>query len=400
MSHNKHPRIFISPPHLSGHELVEIREALESNYVAPCGPKVKAFEEEMSKLLNGLYTLAVNSGTSAMHLTMKALNISPGDRLLSSTMTFIGGVSPACWLGAEIAFIDVDHSSWNMDPELLAEELKENAGNGRLPKLVLSTDLYGQCAGYDRLEEICKEYDVPLVIDSAQAMGSTYKGRPAGVAGIAGIFSFNGNKILTTSSGGMLISSHEEIIEKSRYLSQQAKEPVAHYVHNQIGFNYGMSNILAAIGLGQLRVLNQRVVRKRSIFRFYKQALGDISGIEFMPEASYGQTNRWLTVMLVDPDGFGMDREAVRLAMEDHNIETRPIMTPMHIQPVFQKCRVRGGSVSERFFKYGLCLPSGTGLTTADLERIVDIIKALHKNGLDRRICQNLEPPALSRKFG
>jgi len=366
---------------MSGHELELVREAFASNYIAPLGPMVDAFEEEISRLTGIKYCLAVSSGTAAIHLALHCLGVGPGDEVFASTLTFIGSVSPIVFLGATPVFIDCEQETWNMDPGLLQKELEHCVRKGKLPKAVVVTDLYGQCADYDRIiGDICFAFGVPVVVDAAESLGATYKGRHAGVGAKAAIFSFNGNKIITTSGGGILASDDKDLIEHACKLSQQARESFPYYEHYEIGYNYRMSNILAAIGLGQLRVLKDRVQRKREIFNYYVQALKDLPGITFMPEADYGRSNRWLTVILIDPEKFGVDRERVRLELEQNNIEARPVWKPMHLQPVFKskiKSRVVGGEVSERFFKYGLCLPSGTAMTENDLERVVQVVRGL-----------------------
>jgi dTDP-4-amino-4,6-dideoxygalactose transaminase len=266
-----------------------------------------------------------------------------------------------------------------MDPDLLAQELAESARRGEIPKAVVPTDLYGQSCDLNRIIDVCRPYGIPVVTDAAEALGASYKGRHAGTGAKAAVFSFNGNKIITTSGGGALASEDEELIERARFWSQQARDACPHYEHSQIGYNYRMSNIVAAIGLGQLTVLKTRVEEKRRIFSFYREALEGIPGIEFMPEASWGECNRWLTVILITPEEFGANREEVRLALEAENIESRPVWKPMHLQPVFKGCRVVGGSVSEALFEKGLCLPSGTAMAREDLERVVETLLSLHK---------------------
>ncbi|MDH3349271.1 MAG: aminotransferase class V-fold PLP-dependent enzyme [Desulfobulbaceae bacterium] len=351
-----------------------VKQAFESNYIAPLGPMVDAFESEFAAKLGIPYVVALSSGTAAMHLALHCLDIGPGDEVLASTLTFIGSVNPIIYLGAKPVFIDSDLKTWNMDPDLLAEELDDCAARGKLPKAVVPTDLYGQCVDLDRILKVCEPFDVPVVVDSAEALGASYKNRSAGNGARASIYSFNGNKIITTSGGGMLASHDAELINKAKFLSQQAREAVPHYQHTQIGYNYRMSNILAAIGLGQLKVLEERVAAKRRIFAAYKKALGELPGIEFMPESSYGQANRWLTVILINSDQFGADCNAVRLALEENNIEARPVWKPMHMQPVFSECRKRQGSVSEKLFKQGLCLPSGTSMSIKDIEQVVEVV--------------------------
>jgi dTDP-4-amino-4,6-dideoxygalactose transaminase len=395
-------RIFLSPPHMGGDELRFVREAFDSNYIAPLGPMVDAFEREFAEKLGIPHAAALSSGTAAMHLAMRLLGVGQGDEVIASTLTFIGSVTPAVFQGADLTFVDCDRTSWNMDPDLLAEELDTCEKRGLLPKAVVPTDLYGQCCQLQRIVEICERYGVPVICDSAEALGAKYNPQitqitqmvHAGKGARAAVFSFNGNKIITTSGGGMLASEDEEFIEQARFLSQQARDAAPHYEHSQIGYNYRMSNILAAIGRGQLKVLEARVKRKREIFDYYKESLGELPGIEFMPEAPYGSSNRWLTVILISPEEFGAAREAVRLALEAENIEARPVWKPMHLQPVFQveaqsakriehgvkkryKARVIGGEVAEDLFNRGLCLPSGTAMTDEDLNRVVEVIKTM-----------------------
>ena len=412
-------RIFLSPPHLGDEEENLVRKAFESNYIAPLGPMVDAFEKEFGKYTGIKHCAAVSSGTAAMHLALRYLGVGPGDEVFASNLTFIGSVSPATFLGATPVFVDCDRESWNMDPVLLEGELDECRKRGRLPKAVVPTDLYGQCCDPIVLE-ICRAYGVPVVCDAAEAMGGKYltqrrKGAKKGfkvegdsfLSGLGGfaredwshagkgaeaaVFSFNGNKIMTTSGGGMLASDDGELIEKARFWSQQAREPFAHYEHEEIGYNYRMSNILAAIGRGQLRVLDERVKRKREIFDYYFGALKDVPGTEFMPEPGWSRSNRWLTVILISPEQFGADREDVRLALERENIESRPVWKPMHLQPVFGassgqravsrkdgrqrfEARVVGEAVSEDLFDRGLCLPSGSAMTNGDLDRVIELI--------------------------
>ena len=366
---------------------------------------VDAFEKEFCEKIGIPYAVALCSGTAAMHLAMRNLDVGPGDEVFVSDHTFIGSVTPVLFQGATPAFIDSDRSTWNMDPDLLAEELSRCEEMGTLPKAVVPTDLYGQSCDVARIVAVCQPYGIPIVIDSAEALGATCNCSAAGMGGKAAVFSFNGNKIITTSGGGMLASEDKDFIEHARFLSQQARDPFPHYEHSEIGYNYRMSNIVAAIGRGQLTVLDERVKRKREIFEYYEGSLGDLPGVTFMPEAPYGKSNRWLTVILIDPKEFGVDRETIRLALEKENIESRPVWKPMHMQPVFEvnrwangkgqrangwegeakatgvrrryKARLVGGRISEEIFAKGLCLPSGTQMTESDLDRIVTaIIKA------------------------
>lgn len=375
MNRENEKRIYLSPPHMSGEELHFIQEAFDSNYVAPIGPMVDAFEREFAEKVGIHHAVAVCSGTAAMHLALRILGVGPGDEVITSTLTFIGGATPIVFQGATPVFIDSDRISWCMDPELLGEKLEACKERGRLPKAVIPTDLYGQCADLDRILEICTPYDIPVIADSAEALGATYKGRSAGAGANAAVFSFNGNKIITTSGGGMLVSDDEAFIEKARFLSQQARDPAPHYEHSTIGYNYRISNILAAIGRVQLRVLDDRVEAKRRIFTYYKESLGDLPGIEFMSEASYGRSNRWLTVILITPEEFGADRQTVQLALDAENIEARPVWKPMHLQPVFKDCMCIGGEIAEDLFNRGLCLPSGSDMSREDLERVVEVVR-------------------------
>jgi pyridoxal phosphate-dependent aminotransferase EpsN len=350
-------------------------DAFDSNWIAPLGPHVDAFEREFCDTVGVPHAAALSSGTAALHLALLMLGVGPGDEVFVSTFTFAATANAVTYLAAKPVFIDSDRESWNMDPGLLEEELAGCARRGKLPKAVIAVDLYGQCADYDPILAACERYGVPLVEDAAEALGATYKGKPAGSFGAAAAFSFNGNKIITTSGGGMLVSTDAGLVERARNLSQQARDPAPHYQHSKIGYNYRMSNLLAAVGRGQLNALQDRVSRKREIFRYYKSTLGGLPGLSFMPEAGYGCSNRWLTCTLVDPARFGATREDIRLALEKENIESRPLWKPMHLQPVFSGCRTRGGAVSEELFEKGLCLPSGTALRDADLERIAGVIR-------------------------
>ena len=367
-------RLFLSPPHMSGRELELIAQAFESNYIAPLGPMVDAFEREFCAYTGIRHAVALSSGTAAIHLALRALGVGPGDEVIAATLTFIGNVVPVTYLGAEPVFLDVDPASWTLDVAQLAEELERAAARGgRLPKAVLPTDLYGQSADLDAILEVCRPYGIPVVADAAEALGARYRGRMVGAAAAA--FSFNGNKIITTAGGGLLASDDPDLIARARFLSQQARDPAPHYQHSTIGYNYRMSNILAAIGRAQLAVVEERVHRRRAIFAYYRERLGHLPGLTFMPEASYGRSNRWLSVILIEPAAFGRDREAVRLALEAENIEARPVWKPMHLQPVFRAARRVGGAVSERLFAQGLCLPSGTQMTEDDLERVATVVE-------------------------
>jgi len=372
-------RIFISPPHMGGNERDYVIEAFGSNYVAPLGPMVDAFEHAFADAVGIPHCLALTSGTAAIHLAMLGVGVGPGDTVMASSLTFIGSVAPILYQGATPIFIDADPAHWTMDVGLLAQALADAKKKGTLPKAVIPTDLYGQSCDAAEIKKLCDDYGVALVIDSAEAVGATYHGQHAGYFAKAAAFSFNGNKIITTSGGGMLASHDKSFIDHARFLSQQARDPAPHYEHSTYGYNYRMSNIVAAVGRGQLEVLGERVTRRREIFSYYLEHLSKLPGIGFMPEAPYGRGNRWLTTITVDAEKFGADREAIRRALENENIESRPIWKPMHMQPVFKDAVTLGGSVSERLFHDGLCLPSGTQLTEAELLRIVHIITACHR---------------------
>ncbi|MBP2017890.1 pyridoxal phosphate-dependent aminotransferase EpsN [Symbiobacterium terraclitae] len=369
------PRIYLSPPHLTGSEAQYVQEAFATNWVAPLGPHVEAFEREFASTVGSPYALAVSSGTAGLHLALIEAGVGPGDEVLVSTLTFAASVNPICYLGARPVFIDSERTSWNMDPALLEEELERRARVGRLPKAVVLVHLYGQSADIDPIAAACARYEVPLIEDAAEALGATYKGRAPGTFGLAGVYSFNGNKIITTSGGGMLVSADEALVQHARKLATQARDPAPHYEHSEIGYNYRMSNVLAGIGRAQLQVLNDRVSARRRNFDLYRRALGDLAGLSFQEEAPWGLHTRWLTCVLIDPEEFGADREALRLALQAENIESRPVWKPMHLQPVFRDYPCVGGQVAEDLFRRGLCLPSGSSLTEADLDRVVDVVR-------------------------
>jgi dTDP-4-amino-4,6-dideoxygalactose transaminase len=372
-------RIYLSPPHLSGQEGERLAAVLASNWVAPLGPEVEGFERDFSEYCGGLHALALSSGTAALHLALQLAGVGPGDEVLISTLTFVASVSPVGYLGGSPAFIDSEAASWNMDPALLSEALELRARQGRLPRAVVVVHLYGQSANLDAIGEACRRHGVPLIEDAAESLGASYRDRVPGTLGQAGIFSFNGNKIITTSGGGMLVSPDEAMILRARKLATQARERAAHYEHVELGYNYRLSNVLAAIGRAQLRVLEERVQIRRRNFEFYRQVLGHLPGLRFMPEAPWGRHSRWLTTLTIDPGQFGADRETVRLALEGENIESRPLWKPMHLQPVFRNAPAIGGAVAERLFANGLCLPSGSALTESQLARIADVVLRVHQ---------------------
>ena len=373
-------RLYLSPPCLTGEELALVQEAIESGWVAPLGPQVDAFEREFAEAVGAPCALALSSGTAALHLALIEAGVQAGDEVAVSTLTFAASAFPILYLGARPVFIDSEYQSWNMDPNLLAEWLQGRERRGSLPKAVVLVHLYGQSASIQPVLELCQRYGIALVEDAAEALGATYYGKAPGTFGLAGIFSFNGNKIITTSGGGMLVSHDERLIAHARKLATQAREPFPYYEHAEVGYNYRMSNLLAAVGRAQLRTLEQRVQKRRWIFDQYRLRLQNLPGIQFMPEAPWGQCSRWLSVILIDSNEFGATPETVRLALEAENIEARPVWKPLHSQPVFVGYEVVGGAVAEDLFRRGLCLPSGTGMTEADIERVVEVVQRVHAN--------------------
>ena len=373
------PRIYLSSPHMGGDELPLIEEAFRTNWIAPLGPHVNAFEEELATYAKVGHVAALSSGTAAIHLGLRLLGVQRDDEVFCSSLTFSASANPIAYESARPVFIDAERSTWNLDPALLAEELSACAKRNKLPKAVIVVDLYGQSADWDSIREACARYDVPILEDAAEALGADYKGKPCGGFGKLGIFSFNGNKIITTSGGGALVSEDKALVDKARFLATQARDPAPHYQHSEVGFNYRMSNICAAIGRGQLRVLDERVNQRRRVFERYQQAFKDLPGIAFMPEASFGRSTRWLTCILVDKTSFGASREDIRTALLEKDIEARPVWKPMHLQPVFATARKVGGAVSEDLFDRGLCLPSGSNLAEKDQDEVIDIVRSVHR---------------------
>ncbi len=372
-------RIYLSPPHMSGEELKLVIDAFESNWIAPLGPHVDAFEKEMASYIGVKHAAALSSGTAAIHLSLILSNVGKDDVVICQSFTFCGSANPIVYQGAKPVFIDSEPDTWNMDPELLEQAIKHLIKNGKKPAAVIVVHLYGQPAKIDEIAKICTEYEIPFIEDAAEALGSEYQGKKAGSFGNFGILSFNGNKIITTSGGGMLLSQDKNQIKKARFLATQARDDAPHYEHSTIGYNYRMSNILAAIGRGQLRVLENRVKRKREIFLYYKNRLSQLPGIQFQPELPGTFANRWLTTITVDPEIAGTNREDIRLELQKHNIESRPLWKPMHLQPVFQDALSFTNGVSESLFEKGLCLPSGTNLTESDLDFICSLIEKTFK---------------------
>ena len=360
---------------MGGLELDFVKEAFDSNYIAPLGPQVDAFEKEFAQAVGAKYATALSSGTAALHLVLRYAGVTDGDEVICSSFTFVASANAIRYQNAQPIFVDSTFDSWNIDVELLRKELRKRAEIGRLPKALMLVHLYGQPADIDPILELCDKYDIFLLEDAAESLGATYKGKVPGTFGRAGIFSFNGNKIITTSGGGMVVSDDKDLIEKVKFWATQARDPEIYYQHSELGFNYRMSNILAAIGRGQLRVLEERVEKKRAIFARYFEALGNLPGVEFMPEPGYGRATRWLTCLTIDPEVAGVDRDTVMRELEKHNIESRPTWKPMHLQPLYKGCKIIGGQVSEELFAKGLCLPSGTGMTDEELERVIRVVR-------------------------
>ena len=369
-SEDKLPAILLSPPHLSGEEVNLVSAAIASNWIAPAGPDLELFEKEVAEKVGVAGAAGLSSGTAALHLALLALGVEPGDEVLCSTFTFAASANAIVYCGATPVFVDSSPGTWNMDPSLLAEELQAAAARGRLPKAVVVVDLYGQCADYDPILASCREFGVPVVADAAESLGANYKGRPAGSLGDIAVVSFNGNKIITCSGGGMLLSDDAGHVAKARFLATQARDPAPHYQHSEVGYNYRLSNLLAAVGRAQLRVLEDRVAARRRNMDFYQEHLGRIDGLSFAPAAPYGGRNAWLTCVLVDEKKFGATPEMIREHLESQRIEARPLWKPMHLQPVFRDCRCVGGDVSADLFRRGLCLPSGSSLSVLDLQRV------------------------------
>ncbi|EHM09242.1 putative PLP-dependent enzyme possibly involved in cell wall biogenesis [Thermanaerovibrio velox DSM 12556] len=373
-------RIYLSPPHMTGEEMAYVEEAFKTNWVAPLGPHVEAFEREVADKVGVKHALALSSGTAGIHLGLKFLGVGSGDLVLCSSLTFAATANPIVYLGATPVFIDSDPDTWNISIPALARAVSWCLSSGIRPKAVIAVDLYGQSADYDEILRICGKHGIYVLEDAAEALGANYKGRMCGSLGNLGVLSFNGNKIITTGGGGMLLSDDEEAIETARFWSTQARDKAPWYQHSQVGYNYRMSNVLAGIGRAQLKALDDRVAARRRVFERYRDGLSGLEGISFMPEAPYGRSNRWLTVILIDPSS-GRTPLMVMDALAEKDIETRPLWKPMHLQPVFEGCRYfpheDGFSVSDHLFQVGLCLPSGSSLTEEDQERVISAVKEI-----------------------
>jgi dTDP-4-amino-4,6-dideoxygalactose transaminase len=370
-------RVYLSPPDVGDEERRLLLEALDSGWIAPLGPHVDMFEHELASRIGVPHAVALSSGTAALHLALLLAGVGPGEDVLVPTFTFVATANAATYIGARPVLVDCDADTWQISPDLVAQDLEDRARRGTLPSALVTVDLYGQTADYGRLVPVCEEYGVPLIEDAAEALGATHRGAAAGSFGAAGVFSFNGNKIITTSGGGMLVSRDKDLVERARHLATQAREPEAHYEHIDLGFNYRLSNLLAALGVAQLRGLDRRIDRRRAVNEAYRSALGAVPGITFMPRAEYGEPNFWLTCIQVDRDEFGATPEEIRLALEAQDVEARPTWKPLHLQPLFAATPMVGGEVAAHIFDRGLCLPSGSTLSDADLGRIVGVIERL-----------------------
>ncbi|MBE9468863.1 MAG: aminotransferase class I/II-fold pyridoxal phosphate-dependent enzyme [Bacteroidetes bacterium] len=370
-------KIWLSSPHMSGNELKYIIEAFDTNWVAPIGPNINGFEQDLSKYLNVKSVAALTSGTAAIHLALILLGVKSEDEVIAQSFTFSATVNPIVYLGAKPVFIDSEWDTWNMSPELLEKAINDRISKGKKPKAIIIANLYGMPAKLDEILSISKKYDIPIIEDSAEGLGSTYKGKKLGAFGDFGVLSFNGNKIITTSGGGALVSKNDKHIETARFLATQARDKAPYYQHSHIGYNYRMSNILAGIGRGQMKVIDLRVEQRRANHQFYKDNLEQIPGVSVFTEREGFFSNYWLTTILIDPNKTkGITTEDVRLSLEKENIETRPLWKPMHMQPIFKDYPAYCNGVSEELFKIGLCLPSGSNLTDDDRNRI---LKALLK---------------------
>ncbi|HKD61291.1 MAG TPA: aminotransferase class I/II-fold pyridoxal phosphate-dependent enzyme [Terracidiphilus sp.] len=368
-------RILLSIPHMSGAETAYVQQAFDSNWLSTAGPNLSAFEVEFGNYV-GLPAVALASGTAAIHLGLRLLGVGQGDKVFCSTLTFAASANPIRYLGADPVFVDSNYETWNMDPSLVAEALRRSA-SGKLPKAVVVVDLYGQCADLEPIREICGQYGVPILEDAAEALGANYRGKPAGTLGDVGVFSFNGNKIITTTGGGMLVSARAAWVNKARFWSQQARDPGLAYQHSEIGYNYSMSNVLAGIGRGQLAILDLRVRQRRAIAFRYRRAFEDLPGIKPMPQASYGLHTNWLSCFLVEETEFGVSRDALIATLDDANVESRPVWKPMHLQPLYRDCECYGGSVAADLFRKGICLPSSSSLSLEDQLRVINAVRML-----------------------
>jgi pyridoxal phosphate-dependent aminotransferase EpsN len=373
-------RILLSVPHMGGAEQGFVNEAFATNWLSTVGPHLTAFEQEFSTLI-GLPAVALGSGTAALHLGLRLLEVGPGDEVFCPTLTFAASCNPVVYEGARPVFLDSDYASWNLDPQLLADALKKRAAQNRLPKAVIVVDLFGQSADMEPLLATCGEYEIPVLEDAAEALGATYKGRPAGSLAPVAAFSFNGNKIITTTGGGMLVAQNPEWVERARFWSTQARDanPINAYEHSQLGYNYRLSNVLAGIGRGQLQVLAERVEQRRAVAFRYAEGFAGLAGIELMPQAAYGTHTNWLSCFLVTERAFGMNRDDLLRHLDAYNIEARPVWKPMHLQKLYAGAERFGGAVAEDIFRRGICLPSSSSLTEEEQAWVIQAVRAAHR---------------------
>lgn len=371
-------QILLSVPHMSGLEQKYVQEAFATNWLSTVGPNLTSFESEMEERF-GVHAVAVSSGTAALHLGLRSLGVGPGDKVFCSDLTFVATVNPVRYLGAEPVLIDSDRSTWNMDPDLLRQALDAAARRNRLPKAVVVVHLFGQCADMDPILQACWHYGVPVLEDAAEALGGSYKGQPAGAIADCGVFSFNGNKIITTTGGGMFVSKNREAADQVRFWATQARNAGVAYDHSHLGYNYRMSNVLAGIGRGQLQVLDERVQQRRGVAFRYRDAFHAIPGITFMPQAGYGVNTNWLSCFLIDEAQFGCSRDRLIDKLKTVGIESRPVWKPMHLQPLYEDAECYGGMVGEDLFQRGICLPSSSSLSAEDQHRVIDTVVQAHR---------------------
>ena len=379
-------KIYLSSPHMGGNEIKYIKEAFDTNWVAPLGPNVNNLEKEICSYTKAKHACALVSGTSAIHLALKCIGVTKGDIVFASNLTFSATINPIIYLGATPVFIDSEYESFNMCPKALEKAFENAKLNNKMPKAVIVVHLYGQSADMDKIKEICDKYNVPIIEDAAESLGTTYKGVQTGTIGEIGIYSFNGNKIITTSGGGMMVSNNEEYTKKALFWATQSRENEIHYEHKELGYNYRMSNILAGIGRGQLEVLDERIAQKKVIYDYYKEAFKEISDIEMMPICKYNKPNYWLSCITLKEESVIKPIDIIK-ALEKENIESRPVWKPMHMQPFFKDyefVQVKDGiSVSEDLFNRGVCLPSDTKMSVEDMKKVADIVKGLFKKNTE-----------------
>lgn len=375
-------KIWLSSPHMGGKEEVYVKEAFDTNWIAPLGPHVDGFENDLCNFTGAKNAAALNSGTGAIHLALIILGVKAGDEVICQSFTFSASANPIIYQGAIPIFIDSEKDTWNMCPKHLRTAIVDRISKGKKPKAIIPVHLYGMPAKMDKIISIANEFEIPIIEDAAEALGSSINGKSCGSFGQLGVLSFNGNKIITTSGGGALVSDNDEYITMARFLATQARDPAPHYQHSNIGYNYRMSNVCAGIGRGQMEVLKDRAAQRRSNYDFYIKAFAGIEGVSFLPEPKGFFSNRWLTCILVNPilTKNGITREVIRLELEKENIESRPLWKPMHLQPVFANSPFYGDGTSEKLFETGLCLPSGSNLRSDDLDRVVKVVEEICNN--------------------